>query len=278
MRKFYIQNALGERVDLNGPKYLFTTPSGLGLSYTISQDDISNGFYRETKIDYPAIQIMGDISFIGATYEDFRAFVNWLNKGSQLTFVYCPYGTDEYYCDINIESLGKTEIEQGTKLVSTMVAIGKTPWYKPTAKIINIVPDAAESSTWDLEWDVVWANNSTAGETSVSAGGHLPSAVKAVIDGPLYNPEILLLKDGSLVAKMALDDTTVQAGSVLTYSSLYTGAGVWIDGVSQIPALDLANENFFRIPLGGGYTLRITSEQSVSITGTVSIYDYYRSV
>ena len=207
-----------------------------------------------------------------------EAFVDWLNKGSQLTFVYCPYGTEEFYCDIHVESLGKTEIEQGTKLTSTIVAVGQTPWYKPIAKIVNITPDAVESSTWDLEWDVVWANNNTAGETSVSAGGHLPSAIKAVISGPLYNPEILLLKDGNTVAKMALDDTTVLAGSVLAYSSLYTGAGVWIDGVSQIPALDLANQNFFRVPLGGEYTLRITSEQSVSITGTVSIYDYYRSV
>ena len=70
MRKFYLQNALGERVDLNDvSKMVMTDPSGLGLSYTINQDDISNGFYKRTKIDYPAIQIMGDINFTVDPYE-----------------------------------------------------------------------------------------------------------------------------------------------------------------------------------------------------------------
>jgi hypothetical protein len=86
------------------------------------------------------------------------------------------------------------------------------------------------------------------------------------------------MKDGATIAKMALDDTTVASGHTLKFSTLYTNAGVWIDTTSQIPALDLANENFFRIPLGDEYTLRISSEQSVSITGTIYIYDYYRSV
>lgn len=279
MRKFYLQNALGERVDLNDvSKMVMTDPSGLGLSYTINQDDISNGFYKRTKIDYPAIQIMGDINFTVDPYETFRDFANWCNKGSDLTFVYCPYGDEEYYCDINIESLTKTEISNGNILVCTIVAVGRTPWYKPTAKIVNIVPDAVEQSTFDLTWDIVWSGDSTAGETTVSAGGHLPSAVRAEINGALINPEIVLLQDGVEVAKMALPDTTVGSGSVLTFSSLYTNAGVWIDGVSQLPNLDLSNENFFRIPLGGNYTLRIVSEGSVTITGTISIYDYYRSV
>lgn len=279
MRKFYLQNSIGERVDLNDTtKYLLTSPSGLGLQFNINQFDIANGFYKRTKVDTPSIQIMGDISFVGDPYEDYRKLINWLNNGYDLSIVYCPYGTEEYYCDVNIESFGKTEINEGHSMTCTMVAIGRTPWYKPTATMINITPDAIESSTWDWEWDIVWANDATAGETQVKANGHLPSAVKAVIDGALYNPQIILLKNGTEVAKMVLADTTVSPGSVLTFSSLYTNAGVWIDGVSQLPKLDLANENFFRIPPGSGYSLRITSEQSVPITGTVSIYDYYRSV
>jgi hypothetical protein len=279
MRKFYLQNSLGERIDLNDvDKYILTSPGGLGLQFGVNQADIQNGFYKRTKIDNPSIQITGDITFVGSDpYADYRKLVNWLNSGNDFSVVYVPYGSEEYLCDVNIESLSKTEINDGSKLTCSLICIGRTPWYKPNAKLINIVPDSVESSTWDLEWDVVWSQDATAGETSVQASGHLPSAVKAVINGAIYNPKIILLKNGTEVAKMELDKT-VQSGETLTFSSLYTGAGVWIDGVSQLPYLDLANDNFFRIPLGEGYSLRITSDSSVSISGTISIYDYYRSV
>lgn len=280
MRKFYLQNSIGERIDLNDTnKYIMTSPSGLGLQFMVNQFDISNGFYKRTKIDTPAVQIMGDITFTSMTpYKDYRELVNWLNAGYDLSVVYCPYGADEYYCDVNVESIGKTEINSGHSMTCTMVLIGRTPWYKPIATVINIAPDSAEKSTWDWEWDVVWANDHTSGETEVKSGGHLPSAITVSLDGALYNPKILLLKNGSTVAQMVLDDTTIAAGSVLSYSSLYTNAGVWVDGVSQLPKLDLANENFFRIPLGDGYSIRLTSEQSVPITGSIAIYDYFRSV
>ena len=279
MRKFYFQNDIGERIDLNGTPYLLTSPSGLGLSYSVSQASVDKGFYKETKLDFPASQIMGDINIIEDMYAEYRTLVDWLNNGHKVTFVYDPKGNnDEYYCDIQIQTLSKTEITDGNILVCTFVALARTPWYKPRAKIINIVPDAVEQSTFDLTWDIVWSNDATAGETAVTSEGHLPAAIKATIDGALYNPKIQLLDNGNVIAEMVLGNTTINVGHVLTYSSLYTDSGVWIDGVSALSALDLANENFFRIPLGKTYTLRITSEQSVTITGSISIYDYYRSV
>lgn len=280
MRKFYMVNSIGERIDLNDREgYLFTNPSGLGLTYDVSQADLEGGFYKRTKIQYPSQTIIGDLLILGDSYQRYRDFVNWINKGKEISFVYRPFGTTEFYIDIEIESLEKTEINQYDCLICSLNMNTKTPWYSPNVTVINVTPEIeTNASRFDLQFDFAFVNDNTAGSISVSANGHIPSSIKIEIPGPVYNPSIELYKGSDLLGKMKLYDTAVSSGSTLVYSSLYTNSGVWIDDASQIDKLDLANNNFFRIPLGDNYDIKIVSDQQVPISAKVFVYDYFRSV
>ena len=280
MREFYLLNEIGERYDLNTENCLFTNPAGLGTEMTSALADMDDGFYLTSKETFTSGQIVGDVNFCGHNpYADYRAFVDWCYKGYKLIFGYKPYGAEEYYCDVDLTSLAKSDIGSGAILSSTIMFTKKTPWYKPTARLINIEPSSAASpSSFDLVFDFEFVNDEQSGEISVNSNGHLPSALKVVADGALVNPTIELTKNGSTISKMELDDLTVSSGSVLTWSSVYTDCRIDVDGVSKISKLNLANENFFRIPMGDGYKLKITSEQAVSLNAVVYVYDYYRSV
>jgi len=273
-------NSIGERIDLNDKEgLLFTNPSGLGLTYDVSQADLEGGFYKRTKVEYPSQTIVGDLIILGDSYSKYREFVNWINKGRDLSFIYKPYGNVEYQVDVEIESLEKTELNQYGALLCALNMNTKTPWYAPNATIINVTPEVAgNSSRFDLQFDFTFLDDNTAGGTTVVSKGHIPSSLKVTIPGPIYNPSIELYKGTELLGKMKLYDTSVASGSELIFSSLYTNSGVWIDNVSQIDKLDLSNNNFFRIPIGDACEIKIVSDQLVAINATVSVYDYYRSV
>ena len=107
-------NSIGERIDLNDKEgLLFTNPSGLGLTYDVSQADLEGGFYKRTKVEYPSQTIVGDLIILGDSYSKYREFVNWINKGRDLSFIYKPYGNVEYQVDVEIEFRTSPEREPG---------------------------------------------------------------------------------------------------------------------------------------------------------------------
>lgn len=283
MRKFYFENSIGERIDLNTSPYFFINPQGLGFANAHAVNVIENGFYKNAYTEYQRANIVGELVVMGNTkeaYENYRTLVNWLNKGYGLYLIYSPFGTLKYYTDINIDYLQKSEYTMMRYLSCAVSMTTKSPWYIPTPTVLNIEPEATgEVTTYDCAYDCTYLSDSVSGAIQVQARGHIPSAIKITAQGALTNPTITLTSaTGVVIGKMALTGS-VDSEDEFLYQSLYLDSGVWINGVDQIANVDLSNNNFFRIPIGQTCTLTISTSDSVqTITAAIFIYDYYRSV
>ena len=105
VRKFYLENAAGERRDLNGKERVwFTEPVGLGITLAQSYADLGYGFFSpiSTNSD-PQQQPGGTMTFTGPEpYADYRELVNWMSAAEGLELVYLPYGSEEYRRKIDV--------------------------------------------------------------------------------------------------------------------------------------------------------------------------------
>lgn len=278
-RQFKIVNSIGEEIDLNGTEELFVSPAGLGYVQQNNMAAIGSGFYKNAKKSYPARNIVGMIVFAGDDpYTQYREFVNFVNKGYDLTMKYKPNEPNEYLCDIDIEYINKTELKVGV-LECPVSFYAKTPWYQKTPQTIRIVPGGGGNiSKFDVTFDFAFVGEATNGTAQIQTLGHLPASLEIVVPGPVTNPSIKLVSsDGTVEGLMTLA-AEIDEGSTLRYSSKYLDTGVWIDGEEQIEALDMNNENFFRVPTEGVHSLVIETEGVADINATVYIYNYYRSV
>ena len=282
MRKFYLENKIGQRIDLNAAPYYFLNPQGLGIAFENTVAAIGNGFYKKTNSASPAGGVTGEIAIVEGggknPYENYTALADWLMQGIDLSLVYLPHGTTEFYSDIDINYINKSEYTDTGYLSCVTSVICKTPWYKHTAKTLIITPGGGDSvSRFDMRFNFAFAD-SISGTVPINCSGHLPSAIRLTSNSALTNPRVELLDGSEVVSRMLLSDTAITAGQDFEYSSLYLSPGVWVDGVSKIDALDLANENFFRIPPGREYRLRLASDAASDVSATIYLYDYYRSV
>ena len=86
MRQFYLENAIGERRDLQTKRECFLrAPSGLGWADANTYAS-AQGFFPRTFSEPSQPAPMGDFVFGG--YDDYRDFVDWVHKGYDLTLVY----------------------------------------------------------------------------------------------------------------------------------------------------------------------------------------------
>lgn len=192
--------------------------------------------------------------------------------------MYTP-DTETFYTDIDVEYVQKGEYNSIGVLEVPVSLVAKTPWYKITPQIVNIAPGDSENlSIFDLTFDFQFISENTDGSAQMSALGHIPAALEIIIPGPLTNPAITLYNSSDEIIGLMELTETIPSGSIMRYSSKYLDTGVWIDDTEMIEELDLNNENFFRVPLSELCTLRITSEGVSTLSATVNIYNYYRSV
>lgn len=116
-------------------------------------------------------------------------------------------------------------------------------------------------------------------ENTITAEGHIPSAVDIYIKGKLVNPKIeLKTTSGSTIGRMQFSGT-VPAKKYLQLSTKYNGdAGVWVDGENSINKINLADNTFFRLPQGTRCVLSVTDDSQADTDVAVYLYEYYLTV
>ena len=291
MRKFYLQNAAGGRIDLNGATGVWLTePTGLGMSFSPTVADYKKGFFSIIYSDSePQGSIDGTLTFSGGSpYVAYRSFVDWIiAAGSGLQIVYCPNGTQEYYKKVTLTSISKTEISKPNRIETSVVFSALTPWYSSAKVRVDMVPVASGRMRYPYTYSAglfYATSNAGAMSANLEPTGHIPSAVKFVYSGALSNPVLSLVGADSGVEHGACAINADLSGTdTLTISTVYMDSYVIktaADGTitDLLGNVDVSRDPYFRLPLDETCILTLSSDAAMSGAGEVTLYTYYKSV
>lgn len=290
MRQLYLENAAGERIDLNAPGSIIASKlKGFGLMRAPTSSDLSHGFFVVTDdTHHPQESVGFDLNFVGANpYEQYRELVHWLAAASELRLVYKPYGTEEYCRRVRLTGLEKSELNQVGWLTTPAEFEAYTPWYSSEYLDLSFSGAAPTSMRYDFAYTAELTYGSdAAGSFSAQAvnRGHSPADLRLEIRGQMADPEVRLTDAATgeqygrlkVYADFAADDT-------LILDSDYADTRIYrlrADGSTEdlMNALDLSVEPVLRIPQGRTCNLQIVSLGEMNITPSASAKSYYWSV
>lgn len=292
MRRFFLEDETGLRYDLNnrnGNRLFFHNPTGLGLTMSPSYIDLQNGFFRDVSPEAEEQgSIVGDLVFLGPeAYAAYRSFTNWIMGAGSLYLVYLPYGDTEYYRRVTVTYMTKTELTAGRWLVVPVSFACATPWYRAAPGTMEITQEAGNVLRYSFQYlpDLAYSS-SRAGTMSaeIPADGHIPAAFEFSIQGPLQNP-VLLLQSGvsNRIYGRCEINASLTAAQTLEISTRYGDS--YVRAVSEdgtvtdlLDHVNLATDPFPRVPIGQDCFLTLLADNTVTATGRIKVYYYYRSV
>lgn len=279
IRKFVLINEYGQTYPLDNVRTGFLmNPSGLGYainrSYTLFG---SEWLTSDDQIEQTAIT--GTIAFGSDNpYQRAHEFVEFVMTSHKLTL---SYQTDAgtYYKDVDINRYSKTEIGESGTLQCDVELTPKTLWYLPNNQVIKLETVAGTGLRFTFTLPNIWMNY-TNGVATVTNDGHVPAPFKASIEGAISNPSIVLLQNNTEISRLNVV-AEIDAGETLEYSSKDGDIYLYIDDgngnhTDLGTALDITNDNIFKIPIGT-YQIKLEADSQIT-SATFTIYKQYIAV
>lgn len=289
IRKFYLQNASGERFPLQGERGVyFTLPEGLGYELAPVFGDLGRGFFSILDDEAePQGAVAGTLVFTDGAYQNYRTFVDWLAAAGSLLLIYCPFGDREYQKAVAVQYLQKGELDHTRLLHSPFALTSLSPWRLPTpTEIILGAGYADRRGRYSGRYPGRYGQDAAGVMTArIAASGHLPGALRLRYTGGISSPELRLTGavSGTVCGSCRL--TGVSIGSTDTLELLTFPEDSHIRKISAdgtvtdlLPYADLSRNPFPRVPFDEPAVFSITSAQSFSGRAELLIYYFFRSV
>lgn len=163
-------------------------------------------------------QINGTLNFIN--YDNYTSFVNFVEVSENLRFGYkipCSDGsTKEYFKDVQIQSLEKTQLQTNGILSEPVIFDCLSLWYEENTTIYTI-EQLENEIRWDFRWDSRFTDYDSRNLQYINQG-HVEAPVYIEIDGQLVNPKIELYVEGELYQIVEVN-TTIDQYEKLLYDS-----------------------------------------------------------
>lgn len=284
VREFKLVNEKGQEFSFMDIKNytLLTDPSGLGYGYDTQYQQLGNTFIENMR-NVQQGQIIGTVNFL--KYENYTNLVNYIESSENLRFSYeIPYsdGTSkEYFKDINIQSLTKTQLQTNGILSETITFDCLSLWYEENTVVYTIEPLSNEIR-WDFKWDSKFTDYDTRYLQYINRG-HVEAPVYIEIDGQIINPKIELYVEGELYQTVNIN-TTISQYEKLLYDTrenqFYIGKQNTDGTKTSLFSLDyinFENDNVIRIPKNRSCEVRLTADNEV-LSAKITIYSQYKSV
>lgn len=280
MREFSLINEYGQEFSLmNVQKGFFQKPKGLGASLNVTYTRIGTRWIENSREDKQS-EISGELIFAGeAPYslqEDFLVFVR---KSKKLTLKRkTTAGT--YKKDVDLIAYDQGEIEKTGELKIPVIFAQKSLWYLEVTQAIGTVT-AEDTKRYDFKYNYTYSENK-AGEVEIRNNGSEKAPWSCVLYGPLVHPVIKVVQDAE---EHTLDvDVTINTGEKMLYSSkdgdlyLYKEAGGSRTNLAsgEDCAISLANDNFFKLPVGTS-RIQVTSDTDIVNPIIFTVYKEFRA-
>lgn len=283
VREFKLINEKGQSYSLMDIKNycLLTEPGGLGYSYNTQYEQLGNTFISNLRSINQG-KISGQVNFL--SYDNFKSLVDFIETSEQLKFYYkvpITDGVKEYFKDIQVQSLTKTEIQPNKVLSEQITFDCLSLWYEENTTIYTIEP-AEDEIRWDFTWDSKFGDYSARNMAYINQG-HIEAPIIVSMDGQLVNPVIQLYIDGELAQEVTVN-TTIAEGEKLLYSSRendfyikkQNANGTYTD-LFNLSIINFANDNVIRIPKNKSCQIRLTADNDV-LNAQVTILAFYKAV
>lgn len=264
MRKFYLYCDDLTRIDLNGGTYLFTSPTGLGVSWNNNISELGNGFGAATKREQKIGQVVGKLviqkSGNKTAYDVYNEFANKVLGAKKLVLGYQP-GNTEYKSNVILNYLTKTESHDEFFIEIPIAFDMLSLWYtEDYAQITNGV-------TRDIDFE-----------------GNVPAGILLYCENCLGKPHIFMSDDDATdIINMSADLTETGVRSFFfsteqdnsRFVSYETGEDLsqYITSISNPELIYGRPTKRFRIRLEDDL-----NGQHTKLNGSVTIYRYRRTV
>lgn len=277
VREFYLENEFGQRFSLMDIEKgcLLTNPEGLGFSRTMEYEQVADDFVENiNKLNQALIQ--AEVNFI--TYDNYKKFVNFVLAAKSLRLIYLvPSGqtTEEYFKDITISELTKTEIKQNGVMTETITMDSLGLWNKKSDIIYNISTGSNEVR-WDFRFPsefISYSNRQIIYENT----GHKDASFLLEIPGYVLNPTLTIKQNGQTLNSISITNT-IALGETLYYCTKPSDMYIYkIDSnnvkTNLFSTLNINNTNFFELPQGSCEII-LTAENEIN-SAKLTIYQEY---
>lgn len=194
IRKFYIENSLGNRYSLQDTNVLGRNPSGLGAEVTF-ESVILGESKKVTETHYELIDKHLSIVFKGTipeVYQAYQDFVRFLSRKPLRLIYVTPNTFEEYWCDVVLTRLDKTEVNEANVLECDLELSPVDFWRNSRTNILDVGDDDEGSGKkYPLKRPYSYGSKSLS-EVSISNNGFYDAPFTIEIDGTTTNPIITL--------------------------------------------------------------------------------------
>lgn len=283
VREFKLVNEKGQEYSLmNINDYcLLTEPTGLGYSYSTEYERLENTFIANLrKVEQG--QINGIVNFL--KYDNYKNFIDFIESSEKLKFSYkIPFeqGVKEYFKDVNIQSVPKSEIQTNGLISEPVIFDCLSLWYEENTVIYTIQPETGEIR-WDFRWDSRFTDYDSRNLTYINKG-HVEAPVLIEMSGHLVNPKIELYIEGELYQTVAFNVEIAEYEKLLYgtkenefYINRQKTDGT-IESLFSLDVIDFENDNVIRLPVNKSCEIRLKADNEV-LNAQVTILAYYKAV
>jgi hypothetical protein len=267
MRKFWLKKngAVFDLTDgtLASGKAFLGAPQGLGFKSKVESFTVEYAtFVEKTTIENSVVK--GNLYFSGyAAFSAFLTFIGVQGKAEPIRLYYStsdlPYtSTDNWYKEVLITNLGKTELDVKTGvLICAVEFTGITPWKQDRLYTVQGGNPVGDALVYGYLYNYTYGGAS-AKALDIDNTGNLPTACKIEIYGVAANPSFYLEQNGLQVQKgrfrctlpnatgrIVIDSDPVKQEATYYDTSVPDGRSVY--NLAE-PSYDYAN--FITIPEG----------------------------
>lgn len=283
VREFKLVNEKGQEFSLMDiHNYcLLTEPAGLGYEYSSEYEQLGNTFIDNIRQIVQGT-IEGIVNFIN--YDNYKKLIDYIEGSEKLRLSYLiPFesGEKEYFKDIEIQSISKTQKATNTIISESIVFNCLSLWYEE--KIINYsIEEIDNEIRWDFEWDSRFNEYDSRSLTFINEG-HTEAPIEVEIKGHVLNPKIELYVEGQLYQTVTFNVDISQYEKLLygtKENNFYINrrnADGTESSLFSLDVIDFANDNVIRLPQNKSCEIKISADNDVA-EAKITILTYYKAV
>ena len=282
VREFSLINEKGDRYSLMDikNKCLLTNPGGLGYKYNSTYEQIGDYFIQNLR-QIEQGQITGDINCL--SYDNFTDLVNFIETAEKLRFAYkIPYDnreTVEFYKDVSIQSISKTEKQTNGVITEPIVFDCLSLWYEENVQIFTIEPQSNEVK-WPFKWPAKFVNLKDKNK-EFKNNGHTEAPVEIEISGHVINPCIQVYIENDLVQELKIN-IEIEEYEKFLYGTIPNQFYIerertngTKESLKSLDYLDFYNDNVIRLAKGETSRIKLSADNNI-INAKIKVMPQYK--